>query len=135
MIDHKEAKQHMGPVELDKFYQAMNDFMQTGDHKSAPGYIFFLGWVANNAARVPRDTGDLADSRILDFVDELMGILHTGHPLNHHLQRRLEEKLTPLLSLAFAEMDRSRSKDPSWELIPRRHHRLYRSYPFMRGRI
>lgn len=132
MINNRELEQYLGPVEIDRFHRALGEFMRLS-RKSDPSYSFFEGWTANNEARIPRDGGDLADTRILDFVNELMGILHTGH-LNADLERKLEEKLTPLLSLAYAELDKANGKDPSWELIPRRQHRIYRSYDFMRGR-
>lgn len=133
-MDQRELEQSLGPVEIDRFYQALNHYMNRGSlNRGSPGYDFFLGWAANNEARIPRDSGDLADSRILDLVNELMGILHTGR-LNADLERKLEEKLTPLLSIAYAELDKANGKDPSWELIPRRQHRIYYTYDFMRGR-
>lgn len=132
MIDNRELEQYLGPVEIDRFHRALDEFMRLS-RKSDPSYAFFEGWTANNEARIPRDSGDLADSRILDFVNELMGIVRTGR-FDAALFQKLEEKLTPLLSIAYAELDKANGKDPSWELINRCQHRIYYSYDFMRGR-
>lgn len=135
MISRNEAERYLGPVEVDQFYRAMDQYLKTTSrNQDTPGYGFFLGWIANNEARIPRDAGDLADSRILDFVHELMGIVRTSR-FDAALFQKLEEKLTPLLSIAYAELDKANGKDPSWELIPRRQHSIYYTYDFMRGRL